>query len=136
MTDSTSLIRIVWNAQPEEIYNLAVQSHPQALFETAEYKADDAASGRSTFHKSLCPSRGGDNGGALVTYRVMPIEPLTGYNYIHVKTGIGPDLAAPGVDHLVEEADAKKCDVLCKLGRIPMKQRNIFGSGVHLSGRA
>ena len=35
MTDSTNLIRIVQQTQPDEIYNLAAQSHVQVSFETA-----------------------------------------------------------------------------------------------------
>jgi len=37
LTDSTNLIRIVQETQPDEIYNLAAQSHVQVSFETAEY---------------------------------------------------------------------------------------------------
>lgn len=37
MTDATNLIRIVQEIQPDEIYNLAAQSHVQVSFETAEY---------------------------------------------------------------------------------------------------
>ena len=40
MTDSTNLIRIVGEVQPDEIYNLAAQSHVQVSFETAEYTAN------------------------------------------------------------------------------------------------
>ena len=40
MTDSTNLIRIVQHAQPDEIYNLAAQSHVQVSFETPEYTAN------------------------------------------------------------------------------------------------
>src|SRR3954466_1029239 len=40
MTDSTNLIRIVQDTQPDEIYNLAAQSHVQVSFETAEYTAN------------------------------------------------------------------------------------------------
>jgi GDPmannose 4,6-dehydratase len=40
MTDSTNLIRIVQEVQPDEIYNLAAQSHVQVSFETAEYTAN------------------------------------------------------------------------------------------------
>ncbi len=39
MTDATNLIRIVQETQPDEIYNLAAQSHVQVSFETAEYTA-------------------------------------------------------------------------------------------------
>ena len=37
MTDSTNLIRLVQETQPDEIYNLAAQSHVQVSFETPEY---------------------------------------------------------------------------------------------------
>src|ERR1700674_5829577 len=40
LTDSTNLIRIVQETQPDEIYNLAAQSHVQVSFETAEYTAN------------------------------------------------------------------------------------------------
>jgi len=40
LTDSTNLIRIVQDVQPDEIYNLAAQSHVQVSFETAEYTAN------------------------------------------------------------------------------------------------
>src|ERR671937_255856 len=40
LTDSTNLIRIVQQVQPDEIYNLAAQSHVQVSFETPEYTAN------------------------------------------------------------------------------------------------
>ncbi|MBS0246942.1 MAG: GDP-mannose 4,6-dehydratase [Proteobacteria bacterium] len=40
MTDATSLIRLIQETQPTEIYNLAAQSHVQVSFETPEYSAD------------------------------------------------------------------------------------------------
>ena len=45
MTDATNLIRIVQQTQPDEIYNLAAQSHVQVSFETAEYTANSDALG-------------------------------------------------------------------------------------------
>ncbi len=45
MTDSTNLIRIIQETQPDEIYNLAAQSHVQVSFETAEYTANADALG-------------------------------------------------------------------------------------------
>jgi GDPmannose 4,6-dehydratase len=45
MTDSTNLIRIVQESQPDEIYNLAAQSHVQVSFETPEYTANADALG-------------------------------------------------------------------------------------------
>ena len=40
LTDATNLIRIVQEVQPDEIYNLAAQSHVAVSFETAEYTAN------------------------------------------------------------------------------------------------
>ena len=45
MTDSTSLIHIVQKVQPDEIYNLAAQSHVQVSFEEPEYTANSDALG-------------------------------------------------------------------------------------------
>jgi len=45
MTDSANLIRIVQEVQPDEIYNLAAQSHVQVSFETPEYTANTDAIG-------------------------------------------------------------------------------------------
>ncbi len=45
MTDSTNLIRLVQEVQPDEIYNLAAQSHVQVSFETPEYTANADAMG-------------------------------------------------------------------------------------------
>ena len=40
MTDSTNLIRLIQEVQPDEIYNLAAQSHVAVSFETPEYTAN------------------------------------------------------------------------------------------------
>ena len=40
MTDSTNLIRIIQQVQPDEIYNLAAMSHVQVSFDTPEYTAN------------------------------------------------------------------------------------------------
>lgn len=40
LTDSTNIIRIVQETQPDEVYNLAAQSHVQVSFETPEYTAN------------------------------------------------------------------------------------------------
>ncbi|MFK8016606.1 MAG: GDP-mannose 4,6-dehydratase [Gammaproteobacteria bacterium] len=45
MTDSTNLIRIVQEVQPDEVYNLAAQSHVAVSFETPEYTANSDALG-------------------------------------------------------------------------------------------
>jgi GDPmannose 4,6-dehydratase len=45
LTDSTNLIRIIQEVQPDEIYNLAAQSHVSVSFETPEYTANSDAVG-------------------------------------------------------------------------------------------
>src|SRR6201981_1172734 len=45
LTDSTNLIRIIQEVQPDEIYNLAAQSHVGVSFETPEYTANADAIG-------------------------------------------------------------------------------------------
>ena len=59
LTDSTNLIRIVQEVQPDEVYNLAAQSHVQVSFETPEYTANADAWARFAFSKrsAFCASR-------------------------------------------------------------------------------
>jgi GDPmannose 4,6-dehydratase len=45
LTDSTNMIRIIQEVQPDEIYNLAAQSHVMVSFETPEYTANADALG-------------------------------------------------------------------------------------------
>lgn len=45
MTDATNLIRIMQEVQPDEVYNLAAQSHVQVSFETPEYTGNADALG-------------------------------------------------------------------------------------------
>lgn len=45
LTDSTNLIRLMQETQPDEIYNLGAQSHVQVSFETPEYTANSDALG-------------------------------------------------------------------------------------------
>src|SRR5687767_7917429 len=45
LTDATSLIRIIQQVQPDEIYNLAAQSHVAVSFEEPEYTANSDALG-------------------------------------------------------------------------------------------
>ena len=45
MTDSSSLVRVIQHTQPDELYNLAAQSHVAVSFEEPEYTADSDALG-------------------------------------------------------------------------------------------
>jgi GDPmannose 4,6-dehydratase len=53
MTDSTNLIRLVSNIHPDEIYNLAAQSHVQVSFETPEYTANADAIGTTRLLEAI-----------------------------------------------------------------------------------
>jgi GDPmannose 4,6-dehydratase len=53
LTDSTNLIRIVQQVQPDEIYNLAAQSHVAVSFETPEYTANADAIGTLRLLESI-----------------------------------------------------------------------------------
>src|SRR5471030_2456433 len=53
MTDSSSLIRIIQAVQPDELYNLAAQSHVQVSFETPEYTANADAIGTLRLLESI-----------------------------------------------------------------------------------
>ena len=46
MTDARNLIRVVGQVQPDEIYNLAAQSHVHVSFESPEYTANADGGGR------------------------------------------------------------------------------------------
>lgn len=51
MTDATNLIRIIQEVQPDEIYNLAAQSHVQVSFDTPEYTAKETYTKRSAISR-------------------------------------------------------------------------------------
>ena len=53
LTDATNLLRIVQEVQPDEVYNLAAQSHVQVSFETPEYTANADALGTLRLLESI-----------------------------------------------------------------------------------
>ena len=53
MTDSSNIMRLVQQIKPDEIYNLAAQSHVQVSFETAEYTANADAFGTLRFLEAI-----------------------------------------------------------------------------------
>ncbi|MBP6809949.1 MAG: GDP-mannose 4,6-dehydratase, partial [Saprospiraceae bacterium] len=53
LTDSTNLIRIMQQVQPNEVYNLGAQSHVQVSFETPEYTANADAVGASRLLEAI-----------------------------------------------------------------------------------
>jgi GDPmannose 4,6-dehydratase len=60
MTDSTNLIRVIQDTRPDEIYNLAAQSHVQVSFETPEYTANADALGTLRLLEAIRILRMGD----------------------------------------------------------------------------
>jgi GDPmannose 4,6-dehydratase len=60
LTDATNLIRIIQQVQPDEIYNLAAQSHVAVSFETPEYTANADALGTLRLLEALRILRLGD----------------------------------------------------------------------------
>ncbi|PCJ80131.1 MAG: GDP-mannose 4,6-dehydratase [Flavobacteriales bacterium] len=53
LTDATNLLKIVQDTQPDEIYNLAAQSHVKVSFETPEYTANSDALGTLRLLESI-----------------------------------------------------------------------------------
>jgi len=54
LTDSSSLLRIIQEVQPDEIYNLAAQSHVAVSFEEPEYTANSDALGSLRILEAIC----------------------------------------------------------------------------------
>ena len=59
LTDATNLIRIIQEIQPDEIYNLAAQSHVKVSFETPEYTANADALGTLRLLEAIRGTNGG-----------------------------------------------------------------------------
>ena len=78
LTDSTNLIRIVQQVQPDEIYNLAAQSHVAVSFETPEYTANADALGHPA------PARSDPHPGPGEENALLP-----GFNLRDVRQGAG-----------------------------------------------
>ena len=53
MTDSSNIMRLMQTIEPDEVYNLAAQSHVQVSFETAEYTANADAFGTLRFLEEI-----------------------------------------------------------------------------------
>ena len=53
MTDGSNIMRLVQSIEPDEIYNLAAQSHVQVSFDTAEYTANTDAFGTLRFLEAI-----------------------------------------------------------------------------------
>ena len=114
MTDTTSLLSLVQGIQPDEIYNLAAQSHVKVSFETPEYTA---------------------NSDALGTLRLLEIirllglgkrdSFLPGLNLRAIRTCAGGSSA--GEHTVLSPQPIRRCQALCILdsGQLPRSIRSI-----------
>ena len=78
LTDATNLIRIVQETQPDEIYNLAAQSHVQVSFETPEYTANSDALGTLRLLEAMRILGLGDSGALLPGLHQRDVRPRAG----------------------------------------------------------
>jgi GDPmannose 4,6-dehydratase len=88
MTDSSNLIRIIRQIQPDEIYNLAAQSHVQISFEVPEYTADADGIGtvrllEAVRFRVLDPGVGGARGDYSIEWPGGVIRPLLEWKTVY-----------------------------------------------------
>jgi len=76
LSDSSSLIRIISIVQPDEIYNLAAQSHVQVSFDVPEYSGDVDAIWRAA-----------DSGGSPHSRSDQKDQDLSGFHFRAVRQG-------------------------------------------------
>ena len=79
LTDSTNLIRIVQETQPDELYNLAAQSHVKVSFETPEYTANSDALGTLRLLEAL---------GLITPYVTFVLQPASKFDENLIKTAL------------------------------------------------
>ena len=118
MTDSSSLIHIVQKVQPDEIYNLAAQSHVQVSFEEPEYTANSDALGvlrllENTLSRAGYRVLAADGGWSAIRAYENSAEPI----HLLLTDVIMPDLTGPV---LAERLRARQPDL-----------RVLFISGFH-----
>ena len=102
LTDSCSLIHIMQQVQPDEVYNLGAQSHVAVSFEQPEYTADVDAMGTLRLLEAIrIPGTGKEN--AL----------LSGIHVGAVRSGAGN--AADGNDAVLSALALRCCQALCLL---------------------
>ena len=113
MTDSSSLIRIVQGVKPDEIYNLAAQSHVKVSFEEPEYTANSDALGRCDCWKRL----------ALLDWKSDALLP--GIYIGTLRTGAGD--SAERNDAVLSALSVCRCKTLCVLdhGELSRGLRNL-----------
>ena len=80
LTDATSLIRIIQEVQPDEIYNLAAQSHVAVSFEEPEYTANSDALGALRILEAI---------------RILKLEKKTNYYQASTSELYGATLKTP-----------------------------------------
>ena len=81
LSDSSSLVRIIGEVRPDEIYNLGAQSHVQVSFEASEYAGDVDALGVLRILEAVRifrPVRKSGRSAAEREYTVPSLQPLCG----------------------------------------------------------
>ena len=114
MTDSTSLIRVISEVQPDEIYNLAAQSHVAVSFEEPEYTADSDALG------ALRILEVNPNSGTGKKVSILP-----GVDIRALRIGSGN--SAEGNHAVLPAFSLRRCETICLLdyGELPRGVRDL-----------
>ena len=102
LTDATNLIRVLQETQPDEIYNLAAQSHVQVSFETPEYTANADALGTLRLLEAI---------------RILGMEERVRFYQASTSElyGMAQETAAAGDHALLSALALCRCQALCVL---------------------
>ena len=93
LTDSSSLIRIVGQVQPDEIYNLAAQSHVAVSFEEPEYTANSDGLGTLRILEAMIAKNGALLSGLYFgALRPGPGDTAKGDNAVLSQVDVGSEL--------------------------------------------
>lgn len=103
MTDSSSLIRIISEVRPDEIYNLAAQSHVKVSFDVPEFTADTDANGVLRLLEAVRIA-GLTNTCRIFTKRPLPsftakcrkCRKVKQHHFIHARLTVWPNCMATG----------------------------------------
>lgn len=113
LTDSTNLIRIVQQVQPDEIYNLGAQSHVQVSFDTPEYTANADAVGTLRLLEAI---------------RLLGLTDKTRFPGIYFRTvRPGAGSAAKRNDAFLSAFSLRRSKIICVLdhGKLPRVVRHV-----------
>ena len=100
MTDATNLIRLIQKIKPNEIYNLAAQSHVMVSFETAEYTANADALGTLRILEAI---------------RILGLEKKIKYYQASTSELYGPGESPKRKNSILSQKSICCCKVICLL---------------------